>query len=51
VAEVDRSIDDGLKDGSQVESRLRDRLDHVANRSFTLVRALPLAAKISDLFA
>jgi hypothetical protein len=50
-AEVDGAIDDSLEDRFEVEGRLGDRLYHVANRSFTLLCASSLAAKVFDLFA
>ena len=43
TAELDRSIDDRLKDSVEVEGRARDRLDHIADRRLALRGALQLA--------
>jgi hypothetical protein len=47
---VNRPVDNGLEDRAEVEGRLRDRLDHVANCRFPVLCALQVAAKIDDLF-
>jgi hypothetical protein len=51
VAEMDGSVDDGLKDSVEVECRLSDRLYDVSNRSFTRLRAPLLAQQVGDLVA